>query len=784
MAATQHGDCMGPEATGLLRPRLVPAVRGTSTTRLGLVIAPPGTGKTTLLAQWATQQSATVAWYRSSPRDAKPGRMLSRFAAALASALDEESPRTFPELELLARRLEEPLVFVVDDLHALAHTTAESELERLLTLNFPLVHFLVGSRRSPCFNLARSELPAAVTVTGDDLRFRPSEVDQLFRITYKQPLTPAGILNLTLRTDGWAAALHLFHLATKNRSSVERRRAAESFNPASRYVQDYLTHHFLAGVSEDMELLLRSSCLFDALTPSRCDALLDGSDSRPLLHRLEQLGVLSREDDGASLRVPELLRQYLVATRDTPDADQNSALERTATILEREGAFGPALGVLAQGRDWGKVRTLLQTAGKDAVQPGACGWASLIPARLLREDAGCAVAAARRLLDDGCLAAAHTTAAEVPALTSDPEWLALATDLQLVADRWGVNPGVEGPGSAGSLREATRGNPGGAALSTRVPRRPQEFLAIGLSYLLAGDQRSALEPLRRCTERLADDPGTALAAQIALAVFGPETAAWDLDGPAAEVDAAQRQAERRGLTWLARLACGVQAALPGTPGCQDSVRSIVESCEQRGDEWGAALVAAAAALMRLRAGRPDARGFDELAGRFRRLDAGALEAWAQSAQALVSATLDLPGAAEEARTAEAFARAAGVPGALAVAYAAMALQLPEHYGELMCAARETGASAGLVCRPWTWMAPEPGVLAEQRTPRQLSGIDPADPAGRTPGGAVVEVMAGTPQSSLQVGCFGGFRRCATMVSGNSKQPATVSNKNKPKMCVW
>lgn len=292
----------GPEVTGLVRPRLIPDNDGTSNPRLGLVIAPPGAGKTTLLTQWAAQRSTTVAWYRSSPSDAKPGRMLARFAAALAMAVDDESPRSFPDLELLAGRLEKPLVFVVDDLHELAHTCAESELERLLALNSPHLHFLVGSRRPPLINLARSELPAAVTVCGDDLRFRANEVDQLFRNTYKQPLSSAGTLNLTLRTDGWAAALHLFHLATKNRSSVERRQAAESLGPASRYVQDYLTHHFLAGVSEDMELLLRRSCLFDVLTPSRCDALLEAGDSRQLLHRLEQLGVISSEDDGATLR--------------------------------------------------------------------------------------------------------------------------------------------------------------------------------------------------------------------------------------------------------------------------------------------------------------------------------------------------------------------------------------------------------------------------------------------------------------------------------------------------
>lgn len=338
----------------------------------------------------------------------------------------------------------------------------------------------------------------------------------------------------------------------------------------------------------------------------------------------------------------------------------------------------------------------------------------------------------------------------------DPEWLALARDLHLTAAVWAGDAPANGPGPAGSLREATHGNPGGVARSMGDPRRPQEFLANGLSRLLAGDQRSSLPPLRRCAERLDDKPAAALAAQLALAVFGPESSVADPDGPAAEVDAVQRQAERRGFTWLARLARGVQAALPGTSGCQDAVRTIIDSCEQRGDEWGAALVAASAALMRLRAGRPDARAFDALAVRFRRLDAGALEAWAQSAQALVSATMDLPGAAEEARTVEAFARAAGVPGALAVAYAAMALQRPEHYGELMHVARETGTSAGLVCRPWTWMVPEPQVRAIQRTPKRGSATGPAESADRDPADRVVEAVDCAPLPSLQVGCFGGY----------------------------
>ena len=112
---------------------------------------------------------------------------------------------------------------------------------------------------------------------------------------------------------------------------VERRRAAESLGAASQYVTNYLTHHFLAGVSEDMELLLRRNCLFDVLTPSRCDALLERRDSRQLLQRLEQLGVVSSEDGGATVRAPEVLRQYFVAAFD----EQSTACRRVRVSAQR-----------------------------------------------------------------------------------------------------------------------------------------------------------------------------------------------------------------------------------------------------------------------------------------------------------------------------------------------------------------------------------------------------------------------------------------------------------------
>jgi DNA-binding SARP family transcriptional activator len=707
-------------------------------------------GKTTLLAHWAAQEDAAVFWYRAAPGDAVPGQMLTRFGTALSTVLGGEPARSLPEVAVMAEKLHSPLYFVVDDLHVLTGTCAESELEQLLLLDSPQLHFLVGSRRPPSFNLARSELPSFVTVGPDELRFRAPEVEQLFRISYRQPLSAAGNFNLTRRTDGWPAALHLFHTATKSRSTVERRRAAESLGQTPRYAEDYLTNHVLAGATPDMLSLLRQTCLLDRLTPARCDVLLDTSGSGLLLNELAELGILVRDGSATAFRLPEVLRQHLIAgLGDSGQVTPPDIRQRTSNVFEREGEYGAALRILAEGEDWENVRRLMDRIGRRVFLPGTCRWAGLAPESLTSEDPRFVLAVTRSLLDDGCAVGAYWTAAEVPRLTGDPEYLRLAGELRANAAPWAGDQQAAGPGPSGVLRAASHGSPRSAARSVHNPHRSGDTLAKSITLLLAGDQRGALPFLRRCAESPDDEAPAPLAAQLALAVLGPDAAPTGVSSPADEIDAVQRRADHLGFTWLARLAQGVQASLFGGTGRQDAVQAVVEECELRGDEWGAALVAAADALVRLRSGKSEYFALEALAARFRRLDAGALEAWALSAQALVGAVQDLPGAGEEALTAEAFARAADVPGALAVAYAAMAETRPDRRSDLMQVAAETAKSAGFVCRPWTWIASE-----TQSTPPAKSGPGPVSTAAgskrATPSSEAPSLRA------LDIRCFGGF----------------------------
>ena len=72
----------------------------------------------------------------------------------------------------------------------------------------------------PGINLSRLRVADELLEVGtDDLRFRAWEVEQLFRDVYHDPVPPADLAVLARRTEGWAAGLQLFHLATRGRSA-------------------------------------------------------------------------------------------------------------------------------------------------------------------------------------------------------------------------------------------------------------------------------------------------------------------------------------------------------------------------------------------------------------------------------------------------------------------------------------------------------------------------------------------------------------------------------------
>ena len=223
-------------------------------------------------------------------------------------------------------------------------------------------------------------------------------------------------------------------------------------------------------------------------------------------------------------------------------------------------------------------------------------------------------------------------------------------------------------------------------------------------------------------------------------------------------------ADSLGLTWLARVAAAVPYAFsPVAPtrrlGDADGLRSILEDCERREDAWGAALVLAMRCLGALRHGQCDTSALEDLALRFRKLDAPVLEAWARAAFALGAVTEDLPDALVEAQAAEALARTAGVPGALAIAYAAIALARADQREEMLELAASTAATVGLSCRPWEFVQADPAPPATRCLPGRAAPARPACPS--TCGASAASTCASVTFPSTSARCGRGrVRHCA------------------------
>ena len=697
------------------------------------MLAAAGCGKTTLLAQWARGREQTVAWYRAEATDAQVGLgvCVARAFEAAGAALPAEA-RGITGVVTAIEALGRAVTVVVDDVHELRDTVAAEEIEQLLLLAPPNLTVVLSGRVGPRLNFARSELSAPVLLTGDDLRFRSWEVEELFRDFHHEPLRPDDAAALARRTDGWAAALQLFHLATHGRAPANRSRAIRSLAAPARYAKDYLSAQVLQGLPPRLQLLLRRTCVFDVVTAARCDALLGTATAQADLDELVARQALTTTDDGGtSFRYHEVLRSYLegVLRDELGDAGASEWYSRAAGVVEAEGDVHGALRVRCRGGDWDGVRRLLSGFGARLAAHRSAEWTALLPAGLGRDDPWVMLAVARRLLDDGDFAAAATTAREAQKHFGRRGGRELCREVVRVATAWTASPQLVSPTWADMLRAATQRNPRHwAERANRELPSPMAELVAGLALLIAGDRPQARALLERAVGNTAA-PRAELAARLVLA-----SAPLDIPGAgaAAALDAIAAEAEEHGAGWLARLA-GTMVRASTDAGLAAAEEAARQACAD-GDVWGSLVLRLWLIGRRAPAGHIDTAELDQLIETCRELSAGALEAWPRATRAMVAATEGGADADAEARSAEAFARAAGAPGAQAIAYAALAVARGAEGAELRQLADATGEAAGFDM-DLIWP------------------VAPPEPAAAEPPSA--DDTAGT--SGVEVACFGPFR---------------------------
>jgi len=313
------------------RPHLLDRLDSVLRKKLGLLSAPAGFGKTSLITEWLPRAEGRVAWFSLSGEDNDPVVFLHYLIAALRTvemdlgtgALEvlRTPPVTRPE-SVLTHLLNDlaavagKLVLVLDDYHLIESPEVHRAVRFLLERMPANLHLLIATRSDPPLPLGRLRVRDQMTeLRAADLGFKGEETARFFRLRLGRDMEAGDVRILEHRTEGWIAGLQLAAVSLQRGRDV--RGFISDFQGDNRLVVDYLLEEVLdLQPLPTRKFLLRISIL-DRLSDSLCEAVAGAPDGRALLMELEKsnLFIFPMDDSRGWFRFhplfADLLRQRL-----------------------------------------------------------------------------------------------------------------------------------------------------------------------------------------------------------------------------------------------------------------------------------------------------------------------------------------------------------------------------------------------------------------------------------------------------------------------------------------
>jgi len=364
------------------RPRLINKLKQGERGMLTLVSAPAGFGKTTLLSEWIIDNDRPVAWVSLDSGD----NDLKRFFTYVISAL-QQNDRSFGENILSAlKSINNPVIdslltllvneiamggvettLVLDDYHLIANQQIHEALGFMID-HLPLnMHLVISGRADPPLHLSRLRARGQMTeIRPSDLRFTKVEAAVFLNDLMRLDLSPENIAALETRTEGWIASLQLAALSLEGREDKEEFVAA--FSGSHHYIIDYLVDEVMSRQPEDLQSFLRRTSILDRFCAPLCDALLDTTNSRQVLRKLEaaNLFLVPLDDERHWFRYHHLFADFLRQRLSEREPQSIPELHQRASIwLEQNDLVTEAIDHALEGKDFEAAARLVESIGPD-----------------------------------------------------------------------------------------------------------------------------------------------------------------------------------------------------------------------------------------------------------------------------------------------------------------------------------------------------------------------------------------------------------------------------------
>ena len=310
----------------LVRARLTD-VLCESAPRLVLLAAPPGFGKTTLLAQWREVDGRTFACVSLNSGDNDPVTFWSYIVQAIrhavpewgaadvraqreprADAVDAVVPAVLRGLEAIG----EKLVLVLDDYQEITNRMCHDSLSFFLERTPSNVTVAVSTRSDPPIPMGKLRaVEELLELRAVDLGFTEAESATFLNEIMHLGLATESLGALHERTEGWPVGVHLAAMSLSHEADPAG--FVARFGGASRYIVDYLTEVVLDALDEDRHQFLLETSVLDTMSGPLCDAATGRQGSAEMLVELERanLFLIPLDDRREWYRYHELFADVL-----------------------------------------------------------------------------------------------------------------------------------------------------------------------------------------------------------------------------------------------------------------------------------------------------------------------------------------------------------------------------------------------------------------------------------------------------------------------------------------
>ena len=413
----------------LARRRLVERLDEAANRELLLLSAPPGFGKSTLLADWARSARRRVAWISLDPDDNDPSRFWRYVVAALGQVhpgLDERvgpllraqnqpSPQAVvgPIVNDLAGHPEEAFALVLDDYHAIESPAIHEGLALLLERLPPGLLVVIAGRTDPPLPLALMRARGQLTeLRAQDLRFTSEETAALLVDAWGLNLPEGGVSALAERTEGWATGLQLAALSVRGTSDPVRFIAG--FTGSHRYVLDYLTEEVLERQPDPVRSFLLETSILERLSGPLCDAITGDSNGQQMLESVERanLFLIALDDERRWYRYHRLFADLLQVRLQERDGGRLPELyRRAAAWCDEHGLVDDAVRYALAGGDAPSAARIVERHVDEVLGRGEGStlrrWLSTLPSEVVRSRPGLCLMQAITAFNAGHLGSAE-----------------------------------------------------------------------------------------------------------------------------------------------------------------------------------------------------------------------------------------------------------------------------------------------------------------------------------------------------------------------------------------